>query len=160
MIVSGGLETAASARARLRESGADAVMIARERSGTRGSSSELTGGRTGRRRDAEIVDELLWTMECAAEHLGPERAARYAASSTRGTWSGWASAALMRTHSSARRASIRRGICSPRAVRPALAAEPPGPELLRAAGAPRYNRAPARFRERPQGAAFGRLFRE
>jgi tRNA-dihydrouridine synthase B len=82
VIVSGGLDTAEAARRAYIESGADAVMIARGALGNPWIFEQLTGRRAG--RDAagpthtEIVDELLWTMERAEEHLGPRRAARYA----------------------------------------------------------------------------------
>jgi tRNA-dihydrouridine synthase B len=78
VIVSGGLATASAARVAYEHSDADAVMIARGALGNPWIFAELTGGRTGPPRDAEVVEELLWTMECASEHLGPERAARYA----------------------------------------------------------------------------------
>jgi tRNA-dihydrouridine synthase B len=81
VIVSGGLDTADAARRAYRESGADAVMIARGALGNPWIFEQLTG-RPGREvappTHAEIVDELLWTMERAEEHLGPRRAARYA----------------------------------------------------------------------------------
>jgi tRNA-dihydrouridine synthase B len=82
VIVSGGLETAEAARRAYLESGADAVMIARGALGNPWIFEQLTGRRAGRDASppthAEIVDELLWTMERAEEHLGPGRAARYA----------------------------------------------------------------------------------
>jgi len=77
VIASGGLETAPAARAAYEESGADAVMIARGALGNPWIFEELTGGRSRPPTDDEIVGELLWTMERAAEHLGPDRAARY-----------------------------------------------------------------------------------
>jgi tRNA-dihydrouridine synthase len=78
MIVSGGLDTASCARRAYEESGADAVMIARGALGNPWIFEELTGRRTRPPGAVEIVDELLWTMARAEEHLGPERAARYA----------------------------------------------------------------------------------
>jgi nifR3 family TIM-barrel protein len=78
VIVSGGLATAPDARAAYERSGADAVMIARGALGNPWIFAELTGGRTVSPSHAEVVEELLWTMERASEHLGPERAARYA----------------------------------------------------------------------------------
>ena len=81
VIVSGGLDTAEAARRAHRESGADAVMIARGALGNPWIFEQLTGrsnGANGGPTHAEIVDELLWTLERAEEHLGPRRAARYA----------------------------------------------------------------------------------
>jgi tRNA-dihydrouridine synthase B len=82
VIVSGGLDTAEAARRAYLESGADAVMIARGALGNPWIFEELTGRRAGRGAApptrAEIVGELLWTMERAEEHLGAPRAARYA----------------------------------------------------------------------------------
>jgi len=78
VIVSGGLATAELARRAYRESGADAVMIARGSLGNPWIFQELTGTRAGPPRHDEIVSELLWTMESAERHLGERRAARYA----------------------------------------------------------------------------------
>ncbi len=77
VIVSGGLATAELARRAYEESGADAVMIARGALGNPWIFEELTRGRAAPPSRMEIVRELLWTMERAEEHLGPERAARY-----------------------------------------------------------------------------------
>ncbi len=77
VILSGGLSSAAAARSAYEESGADAVMIARGALGNPWIFEELTGGRTAPPTRGEVVDELLWTMDRGAEHLGPERAARY-----------------------------------------------------------------------------------
>jgi nifR3 family TIM-barrel protein len=77
VIVSGGLKSADAARRAYRDSGADAVMIARGALGNPWVFEELTGRREGPPRREEIIAELLWTIDRAEEHLGGERAARY-----------------------------------------------------------------------------------
>ena len=77
VIVSGGLKSAEAARRAYRESGADAVMIARGSLGNPWVFEELTGRREGPPRREEIAAELLWTIDRAEEHLGSDRAARY-----------------------------------------------------------------------------------
>ena len=76
VIVSGGLRTAAQARHAYRESGADAVMIARGFLGNPWIFAELTEGRTAPPDEAEIEAELRWVLDRAEEHWGRERAAR------------------------------------------------------------------------------------
>ena len=77
VIISGGLSTADAARRAYRESGADAVMIARGSLGWPWIFEELTAERTEPPPDEEVVEELLWVIDRAEEHFGPERAARY-----------------------------------------------------------------------------------
>jgi nifR3 family TIM-barrel protein len=77
VIVSGGLDSAARARAAYRESAADAVMIARGSFGYPWIFAELTGRRSEAPDGAEIAAELLWVIDAAEEHLGADRAGRY-----------------------------------------------------------------------------------
>jgi tRNA-dihydrouridine synthase B len=78
VIVSGGLDTAERAHTAYRESGADAVMIARGALGNPWIFAELIGMRGASPTHDEVVAELLWTMDQAERHLGSKRAARYA----------------------------------------------------------------------------------
>jgi len=77
MIISGGLADADAARRAYELSGADAVMIARGSLGNPWIFEELTGTRSEPPTEEEAVAELLWVMDRAAEHLGPDRGARY-----------------------------------------------------------------------------------
>jgi tRNA-dihydrouridine synthase B len=77
VIVSGGLDSAAAARRAYDESGADAVMIARGSFGNPWLFEELTGRRREPPSREEVATELLWVLDRAEEHLGPERAQRY-----------------------------------------------------------------------------------
>ena len=77
VIVSGGLQTAEAARRAYRKSGADAVMIARGSLGWPWIFEELTGQRTEPPSRDEVVDELLWVIDQAEDHMGAERAERY-----------------------------------------------------------------------------------
>jgi tRNA-dihydrouridine synthase B len=77
LIISGGLDSAVAARDAYESSGADAVMIARGSLGNPWIFEELTGRRSGVPAREEVIAELLWVMDRADEHLGPERAARY-----------------------------------------------------------------------------------
>ena len=77
VIVSGGLDSADSARRAYRESRADAVMVARGSFGYPWIFEELTGRRTAAPEPEEVATELLWVIDAAEEHLGSARAARY-----------------------------------------------------------------------------------
>ena len=77
VIVSGGLADAEAARRAYRESGAAAVMIARGSFGNPWLFEELTGRRRRPPSRGEEVEELLWVIDRAEEHLGAERAQRY-----------------------------------------------------------------------------------
>jgi tRNA-dihydrouridine synthase B len=77
MIISGGLSTAETARIAYEESGATAVMIARGSLGYPWVFSELTGQRVDPPEPAEVMDELLWVIDRAEDHMGADRAGRY-----------------------------------------------------------------------------------
>jgi nifR3 family TIM-barrel protein len=76
VIVSGGLHTAERAQRAYAESGADAVMIARGSLGNPWIFAALVDGSDEEPADDEVEEELRWVIERAAEHWGPERAAR------------------------------------------------------------------------------------
>ncbi len=77
VIVSGGLESAEAARRAYEESGAAAVMIARGALGNPWIFEQLTGRRAAPPSRDELLAELLWVIDRAEEHMGPERAPRY-----------------------------------------------------------------------------------
>jgi tRNA-dihydrouridine synthase B len=76
VILSGGLRTAAAARAAYDRSGAAAVMLARGALGNPWIFEELVRGRVTSPAPHEVLAELDWTLDRAAEHWGAERAAR------------------------------------------------------------------------------------
>lgn len=77
VLISGGLCTAAAARTAFEQTGAAAVMLARGSLGNPWLFEELLRGRVAEPTHDEILAELDWVMERAAEHMGPERAGRY-----------------------------------------------------------------------------------
>jgi tRNA-dihydrouridine synthase B len=77
VLVSGGLQSAASARAAFEQTGAAGVLLARGSLGNPWLFSELLGLRDGEPERAEILAEVDWVIERAVEHLGADRAARY-----------------------------------------------------------------------------------
>jgi tRNA-dihydrouridine synthase B len=77
VIISGGLDSAETARRAYRESGAAAVMIARGSFGWPWIFEELLGTRDERPSEGEVVEELLLVVDHAEEHFGPDRASRY-----------------------------------------------------------------------------------
>jgi tRNA-dihydrouridine synthase len=77
MIISGGLDTAEGALHAYEASFADAVMIARGSLGNPWIFEQLIGRRGADPERDEVIAELLWVIDRAEEHLGPDRAARY-----------------------------------------------------------------------------------
>jgi nifR3 family TIM-barrel protein len=77
VMVSGGLRTAAQARAAFEQTGAAAVLLARGSLGNPWLFEQLLGLRSGEPESDEILGELDWVIDRAVEHLGPDRAARY-----------------------------------------------------------------------------------
>jgi tRNA-dihydrouridine synthase B len=77
VLVSGGLDSAERVRRAFELTGADGVLVARGSLGNPWLFEELLGERSGPPTDAEVLAELDWVMERAAEHLGEERASRY-----------------------------------------------------------------------------------
>lgn len=76
VVISGGLRDAAAARHAYEASGADAVMVARGGLGNPWIFGQLSGEReTAPDRD-DVIAELRWVLDRAAEHWGRERAAR------------------------------------------------------------------------------------
>ena len=76
VVISGGLADAERARVAYERSCADAVMVARGGLGYPWIFGELTGARSEAPSRDEILDEIDWVVERAAEHWGEERAAR------------------------------------------------------------------------------------
>jgi tRNA-dihydrouridine synthase B len=77
VILTGGLHDAESTRAAFRQTGAAAVMLARGSLGNPWLFEQLLGRRASSPSRAEVLAELDWTIDCAIDHLGLDRAARY-----------------------------------------------------------------------------------
>jgi tRNA-dihydrouridine synthase B len=77
VLISGGLRSAERALQAFEQTGAAAVLLARGSLGNPWLFQELVAGRVGEPARDEILAELDWVLDRAAEHLGPERAARY-----------------------------------------------------------------------------------
>jgi tRNA-dihydrouridine synthase B len=77
VIVSGGLREAGGTRDAFDHTGAAAVMLARGSLGNPWLFERLLGDRNDDPTPEEVLDELDWVIDRAAEHFGPERAARY-----------------------------------------------------------------------------------
>jgi len=77
VIITGGLDDAAAARAAFEQTGAAAVMLARGALGNPWLFAELLGLRAHAPDAHEVLAELDWTLERAVEHLGEQRATHY-----------------------------------------------------------------------------------
>ena len=77
VVVSGGLHDAETVHRVLDHTGAAAVMLARGALGNPWLFEEVLGTRAAPPSADEVLAELHWVMDRAAEHLGPERAARF-----------------------------------------------------------------------------------
>ncbi len=77
VVISGGLRTPALAREAFERTGAAAVALARGSLGNPWLFSQLLGERRSEPTRDEILAELDWVIDRAAEHLGTQRAARY-----------------------------------------------------------------------------------
>jgi tRNA-dihydrouridine synthase B len=77
VIVSGGMQGADHIRWVFEHTGCAAVMLARGALGNPWLFEEVLGTRDERPSAEVIVDEWLWVLDRAEEHMGAERAARY-----------------------------------------------------------------------------------
>ena len=77
VILTGGLRDREAVLAAYERTGAAAVMLARGSLGNPWLFEELLGRRTENPSVDEILDELEWMMDAAADHFGPDRAARW-----------------------------------------------------------------------------------
>jgi tRNA-dihydrouridine synthase len=77
VILTGGLSSAQRVRDAFHSTGVTAVMLARGALGNPWLFDELLSGRSHSPTRAQVIEELRWTIECAVQHLGEPRAARY-----------------------------------------------------------------------------------
>jgi tRNA-dihydrouridine synthase B len=77
VIVSGGMSDAAHIRRVFAETRCEAVMLARGSLGNPWLFEHVLGIRDDEPSREEIVEEWLWVLDRAEEHVGAERAARY-----------------------------------------------------------------------------------
>jgi tRNA-dihydrouridine synthase B len=77
VLISGGLRDADKVRRVHAETGAAAVLLARGALGNPWMFAQVLGVREDEPTHEEILAELHWVMDRAAEHFGPERAGRY-----------------------------------------------------------------------------------
>jgi tRNA-dihydrouridine synthase B len=77
IIVSGGMQGAEHIRWVFEYTGCEAVMLARGALGNPWLFEQVLGLRTEEPAREEILDEWLWVLDRAEEHMGPERAVRW-----------------------------------------------------------------------------------
>ncbi|MGH2877281.1 MAG: tRNA-dihydrouridine synthase, partial [Solirubrobacteraceae bacterium] len=77
LLISGGLRSVERVREAFERTGAAGVALARGSLGNPWLFAQLLGLRAGEPSREEVLAELDWVLGRAAEHLGPERAARY-----------------------------------------------------------------------------------
>jgi tRNA-dihydrouridine synthase B len=77
LLISGGLNTAAQARAAFEQTGAAGVLLARGSLGNPWLFEQLLDAREREPTTDEILAEFDWVIDRAIEHLGEERAGRY-----------------------------------------------------------------------------------
>lgn len=77
VLISGGLNSAAKVHEVFEQTGAAAVLLARGSLGNPWLFEQVLGTREGEPAKEEILTELDWVLDCAVEHLGEARAARY-----------------------------------------------------------------------------------
>ena len=77
VIVSGGLHDTDTIARVFADTGAAAVMLARGSLGNPWLFERALGRRGSEPLPGEVLDELDWVIDCAVEHFGAERAARY-----------------------------------------------------------------------------------
>ncbi len=77
VLISGGLRSAELAREAFERTGAEAILLARGSLGNPWLFEQLVSGRDEEPTREEIISELDWVLDCAVEHMGPERANRY-----------------------------------------------------------------------------------
>ena len=77
VILTGGMRTPEDVRSAFEQTGAAAVMLARGALGNPWLFEQVLGRRDRGPTTREILDELDWVIECAVEHIGDARGARY-----------------------------------------------------------------------------------
>jgi tRNA-dihydrouridine synthase B len=77
VILTGGLSDAEQVRRAFRQTGVQAVMLARGALGNPWLFAQLVHGRDREPTPAEVLAELDWVIDRAVEHLGEARATRY-----------------------------------------------------------------------------------